>query len=84
MALPRIKPPSTGKLIPVMKLESSLTKNATACEISSGSPMRGTLWYLTESLIVFATSTFDSIAARSIGVRTAPGWMALTRTPYLP
>ena len=74
-----VKPPSTVRDAPVMKLASFEARNATAEATSSGRPMRFRIRWLVISLHSFSTD-FPSLAAcRSVpSVRMGPGQTVLT------
>src|SRR6267142_5730066 len=67
-------PPSAMNSDPVEKLAASEATNSTNCVISSGSAMRGIAKSLTAPAPTAAASD-----PPTIGVRTLPGWMELTR-----
>src|SRR4051794_28869451 len=75
-----VTPPSTTIVCPVMKVEASEARYATAPAISSGSPMRRSGVPAVRRLRLSGSSH----SARAKSVLTRPGATQLTRTPFGP
>ena len=79
--LPAVRPPSTGKTAPVIQSAASEARKATACAMSSGSPMRPNGYQRSSR-----SKKLGSRACRSswTDVRIEPGMTMLARTPCGP
>src|SRR5882724_470280 len=75
-----VTPPSTTMVWPVMKVEASEARYATAPAISSGSPIRRSGVPAVRRLRLSGSSH----SARAKSVLTRPGATQLTRTPFGP
>src|SRR6476619_2015361 len=75
-----VTPPSTTMVWPVMKVEASEARYATAPAISSGSPIRRSGVVAVRRLRLSGSSH----SARAKSVLTRPGATQLTRTPFGP